>query len=165
MFGSWLDLYDVGGSGIKSLTRKAMKHVGVQCSTMTWAQSVAPVELVERFRRTGKHQSQDRAETLLASHWAVDNRRRTRSESACSTHSHCFQLCWLTCDGDGAGRNSPPNRSMICSSATSLVGVTFGGGGTGGPFLSCQDTEELLTNLSTELGINRRVHWNSESSD
>lgn len=43
-----------------------------------------------------------------------------------------------TCDGEGAGKNSPPNRSMICSSATSLVGVAFGGGGTGGPFLSCQ---------------------------
>lgn len=46
-----------------------------------------------------------------------------------------------TCEGDGAGKNSPPNRSMICSSATSLVGVTLGGGGTGGPFLSCQKSQ------------------------
>lgn len=34
---------------------------------------------------------------------------------------------------------------MICSSATSLVGVTFGGGGTGGPFLSYNEHSELLT--------------------
>lgn len=49
-----------------------------------------------------------------------------------------------TCDGEGAGKNSPPKRSMICSSATSLVGVTFGGGGTGGPFLNWEKTQQQI---------------------
>lgn len=57
-----------------------------------------------------------------------------------------------TCEGDGAGKNSPPNKSIICSSATSLVGVTFGGGGTGGPFLSCQHRPRRSNQIWTVCG-------------
>lgn len=94
--------------------------------------------LVKHFHLAEMHQSPNREEILLVVHWAVDIRTITVINS-CVSHAIIFHFkcVWRqTCGSEGAGRNSPPNRSIICSSATSLVGVTLGGGGTFGPFLN-----------------------------
>lgn len=101
-----------------------------------------PVVSEKHFHLPEKHQSPGREEILLVVRWAVEHKPK-RGRQVYTTHSvtvteHSKPVRTpRTWDGEGAGKKSPPNRSMICSSATSWVGVAFGGGGTGGPFLSC----------------------------
>lgn len=104
---------------------------------------------MKHFHLAGKRQSPDQGEILLVVHWAVDRMKTVLWLMTQGTSAVFICIFFHTNDGDGAGRKSPPNRSIICSSATSLVGVTLGGGGTGGPFFSYQKPQHLV-NMSSD---------------
>lgn len=60
----------------------------------------------------------------------------------------------LTCEGDVtfiSGTNASSNRLMMFSCLRSLDGVTLGGGGTGGPGLSCSIHERATHRSTTQV--------------